>query len=216
MEPPVSENVKKDNEKKFEVITDPDHPPGWLSMKEGELLRLHAQRASTPRVLEIGTLYGRSASFILEGLEEAFQTRQYELWCVDPWHHAQSAVTREFGRPPVVFWQYMCEHEYNKHTRMLQLPVSQAAPLILGNKYEFAFIDGRHREPFVMHDIILCSQVTNTIFLHDYNNENYNFHVKQSVDYWVKNTSWEIKEVVHTTVKIYGPLFMSSALPLEE
>jgi hypothetical protein len=75
------------NEKKVRsIITDPDHLPGWLSCPEGVFLREHAENATLSDVVEIGTFYGRSTSFILEGLRKRFGEKMFRVWTVDPWN----------------------------------------------------------------------------------------------------------------------------------
>jgi hypothetical protein len=198
------------NEKKVRsIITDPDHLPGWLSCPEGVFLREHAENATLSDVVEIGTFYGRSTSFILEGLRKRFGEKMFRVWTVDPWNWKDPDLTNVFGAVQTTFWTYMQLKDYLKNVQLLTTTSVFAAPTILLRKYEFAFIDGCHTEPHVMHDIILCSQVTKTIFVHDYNDTHP--YVKKAVDYWVENTKWQKGKLVNRTIKLTGPYFLGSA-----
>jgi hypothetical protein len=186
------------------------HLPGWFGVREGEFLRFHAANVSCPHVLEIGVFYGRSASFIIEGLRQSTYSDAYKLWCVDPWFWLPKRIAEVYGWPPVKFWEFMVKHNYHQHINLLNTTSAIAAPIILNRRYDFAFIDGFHEEPGIMHDLVLCSQVTNTIFIHDYADDYP--QVMKSVDYWVENTKWEIQKQVARTVKMTGPLLPESHL----
>lgn len=196
----------------FNIIDDDDYAPGWIERVEGICLKKEAEKAELGCVLEIGSLCGRSASFILDGLRNNFgRNGNYCLWCVDPWDTFFPAIIERVGLPPIVFWQWMQSHNHIGHFKVLQCRSDEAAPLITQRKYDFAFIDGNHRIPWPVHDLVICSQVTNTIYLHDYDDDP-RYDVKEVVNQWVSHTNWNIVEINTRMVKIEGPPMKKSIL----
>lgn len=165
------------------MIRDDTHPPGWLKAGEAEFIRLHAENAKINCVLEIGTLFGRSTSYILEGLRAKYGSKQFDLWCIEPWG-PKEWLTKTIGYPQVLFWDYMAEYDYCNNVHVIQCKSDVAAPIIRSMRYDFAFIDGDHHDQWVWHDLTLCSQVTNKILIHDY--------VKEDEDKW--NVFWVVNQ----------------------
>jgi hypothetical protein len=197
----------------FKMSPKDNYQPGWLSQKEGNYLRHHAQNTDIPHLLEIGSFFGRSASYIIEGLKACFHDKcQYKLWCIDPWIIWGPRIEEKYGVPPVEFWKYMVEQGYDKNIHFLKCSSEEASSVIAQRQYGFAFIDGAHWAPMVMHDILLCSRVTRRMLLHDYCDDD-RFDVKECVYWWVDHTDWEIVEVSGRIVKIEGPLFTELKKP---
>lgn len=139
-----------------------DLPAGWMSGPDLKgVLYIASLRPQATKVVEIGSLLGRSAKAWAVGLPNA------EIICIDPWIDFK---LDEYGQRSMRGYFEGCDD--NTYERFLQFaaahpnvtPMRRKSPVPIDEwphgKVDIVFIDGSHTEPAVSSDIEFARQIT--------------------------------------------------------
>lgn len=180
--------------------------PGWLTQQEGKILHRYASNASIGNVLEIGNLYGKSTEHIVNGLIHKFD-RAFTLHCIDPWIYKD----KDKPHPGELFWKRFYQMGVDENIVHLKAMTREVASYIMERSYGFCFVDGDHETLPTLLDILLCSTVTDTILVHDYESSTH-LKVNVAVDSFLKASGWKIKETGGTIVVLKGDPTLKKAV----
>lgn len=141
-----------------------------------------ATAPSNAVLVEVGTLFGRSALYMAEQIKKA-QRFDISFYCVDRWdlwpdiiwHEdtAYSAVIREHGSLFQAFAYFLEQSGLTQFVKILRMTSLQAAEVMYGRGANFVFIDADHRYENCKADImawkeVIKSRYHGTIAGHDY------------------------------------------------
>jgi len=180
--------------------------PGWLTKTEGDLLRKYSCDVDINRVLEIGNLYGKSTEYIIDGLMDAFD-KDFSLYCIDPWIYKDD----RYGHPGELFWKRFYKLGVDENITHFKAMTREVASFIMERQYDFCFVDGDHESLPTLFDVLLCSTVTDTILVHDYESKTH-LEVNKAVDAFLSLSGWKKIETGGTIVVLHGELTLPKAV----
>ena len=110
--------------------------------------------------IELGSYEGSTAEWIYLSLYKNPDNHTYDphLTCIDPWDTGCNPLQEDkvdLARAEQVFDNRMAEYAKGNWFKKIKMKSEDAAQLIPDNSVDFVYIDGDHRKPQVMKDIML-------------------------------------------------------------
>lgn len=180
--------------------------PGWLTAIEGALIEKYASNSGINRVLEIGSLYGRSTEHIANGLLRTYN-KDFKIYCIDPWIY----IDRSREHPGELFYKRFYNKKLDENIIHMKTMTREVASFIMERNYGFCFIDGDHETLPTLFDIMTCATRTNTLLIHDYESSTHK-EVNEAVDWFLKISGWKKIETAGTIVVIQGKSILKKAI----
>ncbi len=140
---------------------------GWLKIAEGNALQ---QLALNKRVLEIGSLFGRSTVCMAITAQHIDAVDPHNALSIEPGHEWHGMDT---------YAEFMKNNEQFNVSQKISVYRSRIEDLELAHQYAFAFIDGDHTYDACKRDIAIVRSVLlpgSTFAVHDYYSGSKNHH----------------------------------------